>query len=119
MRTIAGRFGSKLDLAWLRRRHLVSARGSTLHDLMQVAASIGLTPRPVRCDLDEINQLQLPCIIHWNLSHYVVLERVSSKWVEIFDPAIGQRKLKISAVSAGFSGVALGSLACANLREEG
>ena len=104
---IANHHGHRLDLATLRRRAGLSIKGSTLTDLMRVAADINLSARPLRLELDELHELRLPAILHWKLNHFVVLERVGRDRATILDPALGRREVTIKAVSKAFTGVAL------------
>ncbi len=104
---VAGYHGLRTDLATLRRIFLVSIKGSTLGHLMQIAHSLKLTTRPVKLELDDLPQLRLPCILHWNFNHFVVLKAVERNTVTIHDPAFGLRKLSLDEVSGQFTGVAL------------
>ena len=99
--------GLRLDLAELRRRFSVSLKGATLTTLIRHAQALNFSARPLRLDLEELSQLRLPCILHWNLNHFVVLKAVTGKKVTILDPASGERRLHISEVSSAFTGVAL------------
>jgi ATP-binding cassette subfamily B protein RaxB len=49
----------------------------------------------------------MPCILHWNLNHFVVLKRVTRKHVVIANPATGEQRLTWAEVSQHFTGVAL------------
>lgn len=104
---VAGYHGLRTDLATLRRIFLVSIKGSTLGHLMQIAHSLKLTTRPVKLELEDLPQLRLPCILHWNFNHFVVLKAVDRNTVTIHDPAFGLRKLSLDEVSCQFTGVAL------------
>ena len=99
--------GHRTDLADLRRRFGVSLKGSTLQDLIRIAAQLGLAARPVRVELDELSLLTTPCILHWDLNHFVLLTEVGGDAVVIHDPGMGIRRLKMSQVSKSFTGVAL------------
>lgn len=105
--TIAGHHGLRTDLRDLRRRFSVSLKGVTLAQLMRHAAQLQLGTRALRCEPHELDQLQLPCVLHWNLDHFVVLERVNRRGVSIVDPASGRRQVAHPAVSSQFTGVAL------------
>jgi len=107
MAMVAGYYGYHADISELRRRFGLSLRGATLKDLTQVADRIGLVTRPVRLELDELNQLKPPCILHWDLNHFVVLKSVSHKSMVIHDPASGVRKLSFAEASKHFTGVAV------------
>lgn len=97
----------QVDLADLRNRFPVSLKGATLQQLMSYAGALHFSSRPLRLELDELQQLQLPCILHWNLNHFVVLKKVDRKHAVILDPAVGERRLAIGEVSNHFTGVAL------------
>ncbi|TAK99722.1 MAG: peptidase domain-containing ABC transporter [Aquabacterium sp.] len=104
---VAGHHGHMMDLATLRSRHAISLRGSTLADLMGVAGMLKLTPRPLRLDLPHLNELKLPCILHWDFQHFVVLVGLKPGQVVIHDPASGVRLLALDEFSRHFTGVAL------------
>ena len=61
----------------------------------------------LKLQLSDLKNLQLPCILHWNFNHFVVLKEVGAKTVTIHDPAFGRRKLSRKELSASFTGVAL------------
>jgi len=105
--TIVGHHGHRVDLRTLRQRFAVSLKGATLAHLMRHATRLDLAPRALRCEPDELSQLQLPCILHWNLNHFVVLEQVDRRGVSIVDPASGRQRVAMEAVAERFSGIAL------------
>jgi ATP-binding cassette subfamily B protein RaxB len=104
---IAGYHGHDIDLNTLRRKYPISLRGTTLHDLMQTADKMHFTTRPLRLELEELPELQAPCILHWDLNHFVVLKKATPRYIIIHDPAQGERKLAMNEVSKHFTGVAL------------
>jgi ATP-binding cassette subfamily B protein RaxB len=104
---IAGHHGHRIDLATLRGRHAVSLKGSTLADLMRLAGNLRLAPRPLRVELEHVQQLKLPCVLHWDFNHFVVLTRVAGGRVTVHDPAAGRRDLTLKECSKHFTGVAL------------
>jgi len=99
--------GHRVDLAALRRRFTVSLKGSTLAFLMQVAGRLNLAPRALRLELDELIQLRAPCILHWDLNHFVVLKAVDARGAIVHDPAFGVRRLTHAQLSKHFTGIAL------------
>ncbi len=101
------KLGAPVDLSELRRKHVISARGSTVKELVDIAASLGLVGRAVRCELHELVDLKCPAILHWGLNHFVVLEKVKGQKFTINDPAIGLSQLNLNKVSEQFTGVAL------------
>lgn len=104
---IAASHGDGADLAQLRRRYGLSLHGASLKDLVAIADHMGFAARPLRLEADELAMLATPCILHWDLNHFVVLQRVSAAVVVIHDPAAGVRRLSRSEVGRHFTGVAL------------
>ena len=104
---VADHHGHRTDLATLRERLGVSAHGANLARLLAMARSLGLQPRPLRVELDELGQLSLPCVLHWDLNHFVVLAQARRGRWRIFDPAAGDRWLDTRELDAHFTGVAL------------
>lgn len=104
---VAGWHGFHTDILSLRGQFGVSSRGATLEMLRAAAGDMGLSCRALSLEIDEINQLQLPCIVHWDFSHFVVLVSVTRDKIVIHDPAAGRRILSRKTFSASFTGVAL------------
>lgn len=104
---VAGWHGLDTDLTTLRRRFPISIKGATLEDLVSIAGSLDLTTRALRCDMDDLRQLRLPCILHWEFKHFVVLRRVTRDGVVLHDPAVGERRITHKELSHSFTGVAL------------
>lgn len=114
---ISNAFGYRVDLSDLRRRFSVSLKGSTLATVIRHAESIGLSGRPLRLELDELAELKTPCILHWNLNHFVVLEKANKREITILDPAVGIQKLPLSEASRHFTGIALELTRTPNFRK--
>ncbi|HQW38222.1 MAG TPA: peptidase domain-containing ABC transporter [Usitatibacteraceae bacterium] len=104
---VASFHGHRIDLAGLRRRFTLSLKGATLAYLMQVAGRLHLAPRALRLELEELPKLRTPCILHWDLNHFVVLRSAGPREAVIHDPAAGIRRMPISEVSKHFTGIAL------------
>ncbi|MDB5893628.1 MAG: cvaB [Rhodoferax sp.] len=104
---VARHHGDQTDLAGLRRRFPVSLKGATLAQLMHTARQLKLGSRPVKLVLDDLGQLRLPCVLHWDFNHFVVLASVGAQHVTVLDPAHGERRLTMADVSRSFTGVAL------------
>ena len=104
---IANYHGLDTDLGTCRRRFQPSLRGTTLRSLMEIADQLWLTPRAIKLPLEILDGLLVPAILHWDLNHYVVLERVSGGKALIHNPEGTSRWLPLTEVSAHFTGVAL------------
>lgn len=104
---IASYHRHRLDLNTLRRRFPVSMKGVTLKALMQIAEQLDLACRPLKFDFDNIRQLRLPAIVHWDLNHFVVLKAVTSKGILVHDPAVGEKFFPMPEASRHLTGVAV------------
>lgn len=104
---VATYHGFDTDLPSLRRRFAVSAQGMTLAQLMEFSGRMDLCARPLRVELEALNQLTLPAILHWDFNHFVVLVKVSAKGLVLHDPAKGRVELNLADASPHFTGVAL------------
>src|SRR5262245_17914903 len=104
---VANYHGLHIDLATVRRRFSVSLRGTTLSHLLRFAGKLGLAGRPLRVELEDLPYLKTSCILHWNMDHFVVLKRATERYVLVYDPALGARKLSYSKTGRHFTGVAM------------
>ncbi|NUU66743.1 peptidase domain-containing ABC transporter [Enterobacteriaceae bacterium BIT-l23] len=104
---ICGYHGLDVDMLNLRHHFSVSSQGTTLKGLIRTASAIGLKSRSLSLDLDEVNKLKLPCVLHWDMNHFVVLVgHHRAGWV-IHDPALGKRVIGVKELSEHFTGVAV------------
>jgi ATP-binding cassette, subfamily B, bacterial CvaB/MchF/RaxB len=103
---VAGHYGSKQGLEDLRAKFDVSVRGTSLQNLADMADQIGLNARCVELTADEISQLRLPAVLHWEGNHWVVVKKTSAKGLQLNDPALGERWVGWQEVRAKFSGFA-------------
>ncbi|MEQ6219612.1 cysteine peptidase family C39 domain-containing protein [Levilactobacillus brevis] len=104
---IASYYGFNVDMLSLRQRFGISTQGATLGTISQIASQIQLKTRALSLDIDEINQLKTPCILHWNMNHFVVLVKVQRAGFVIHDPAFGRRVIGLQEMSNHFTGIAL------------
>ena len=86
---VAGHFGQGIRMEDLRAKFDVSVRGTSLADLATMADQIGLNARCVELTADELGQLRLPAVLHWEGNHWVVLKKISPKGLQLNDPAQG------------------------------
>ena len=105
---VAAFHGHSLNLPTMRRRFPASsAKGSTLADLINLGHCLGFNPRPLRVELEYLSELQIPCILHWDMNHFVVLKKVTARQVVLHDPARGVVRLSRAEVSHHLTGVVL------------
>ena len=99
--------GHRTDLPTLRQRFSLSLKGATMADLVRMAGELHFNPRALRVEPEQLEQLALPCVLHWDLNHFVVLTEVRGRTVTLHDPARGVRRMRLDELSAHFTGVAL------------
>jgi ATP-binding cassette subfamily B protein RaxB len=104
---IADYYGNHSSLIGMRQQFSLSLRGATLHDLIQFAERLNFSSRPLRIELADLANLATPCILHWDMNHFVVLKSASSRGVIVHDPAFGERRMSMDEVSRHFTGIAL------------
>ena len=107
MAMVAAHHGLQSDLPTMRRRFSVSLKGMTLADMVRVAGQLQLNARALRVEMTHLPELAMPCVLHWDLNHFVVLEEVRRGVAVIHDPARGVRRVPLAEVSKHFTGVVL------------
>ncbi|MES2101652.1 MAG: peptidase domain-containing ABC transporter, partial [Pseudomonadota bacterium] len=104
---VAAHHGLRSDLPTLRQRFPMSLKGATMADLVRLAGHLQLNARALRAEMAHLPDLVTPCILHWDLNHFVVLKEVTRGIAVIHDPARGVRRLALAEVSKHFTGVVL------------
>ena len=84
-----------------------SGRGETLLELRDLAERIGLNARGVGVELSGLKLISKPAILHWDMNHFVVLERTTRRGIVIMDPAAGRMEVPWPEANKSFTGVAL------------
>lgn len=115
---VAGHHGHHIELRDLKRKHAVSLRGASIASLLKVFSSVGLEGRGLTLEINDLKHLAMPCILHWDLNHYVVLYKVLRKHIVIGDPANGLRKINLHVASKSFTGAAIEVIPGASFREK-
>lgn len=114
---IASHYGKTISLRFLRERSFISKEGVSLLGIEEAAKSIGFEGYGGQLQINDLDNGMLPCILHWNQNHFVVLRRYSkniltgAKLFHIADPAHGfvtvnEEKFKHSWLSDDNQGVA-------------
>ena len=111
MAMVASYHGHKFDMPAIRKHFSAHLKGMNLQELIELGDSLGLASRALECPIDEVHKLATPCILHWDLNHFVVLTKVLGKGqsakFSINDPAVGKRTLNTKEFSKHFTGICL------------
>src|ERR1700754_4898033 len=99
--------GAWIPLERLRVVCGVSRDGSKASNIVRAGRTFGLWAKGFRKEPTTLHELPMPCIIHWNFNHFVVLEGIDGDRVYINDPAMGRRRLDMAELDLAFTGVAL------------
>lgn len=111
-------FGKKFNLAFFRDKSYISREGVSLLGIKEAAESVGLETTAFTSELEEIDESMLPCILHWNQNHFVLLYEITTRYFtndvqyKIADPGhglitISEDKLRKSWLTGNDKGVAL------------
>ncbi|HLV97310.1 MAG TPA: cysteine peptidase family C39 domain-containing protein [Ktedonobacterales bacterium] len=100
-------YGRKTSVSEVRNRCHIGRDGLSALDVVKAARTYGLRVRAVTLQENDLRLISLPAIIHWEFNHFMIVERCSSTWVEVVDPAIGRRRLTIEEFWNGFTGIAI------------
>lgn len=83
-------FGRKYSLNFLADICFATTEGISMLGLSEAANEIGLHSVCARATVEELSKVSLPCILHWNQNHFVVLYKVKrGKKFYIADPGKG------------------------------
>lgn len=100
-------FGKYLPLERMRVEVGVSRDGVLAGNIMRCGKRMGLEVHGYRREPEKLLELDMPCIIHWNFNHFVVLEGFKGGWVYLNDPAVGRRRISWEELDECFTGVVM------------
>ena len=101
-------YGKWVPLEQVRLDCGVSRDGSKAKNIYLAAQNYGFDVKAYRFSVDSIrNSGQFPCIIHWNMNHFVVLNGFKGKYAYLNDPARGTIKVTMDEFDTSFTGVTL------------
>ncbi|MGD9648752.1 MAG: ABC transporter transmembrane domain-containing protein [Pirellulales bacterium] len=108
LRMLHSFYGHEIGEREARQLARVSRYGTSLADLSEAAERLGYLPVGVEVpDAEALSSVQLPAIAHVDKNHFVVVWRVSSRHVEVGDPAIGRTRLPRAEFVERFGGFLL------------
>lgn len=98
-------YGRGWSLSQLRDRFPPSTRGTSVSQLVGMAQAVGLVTRIFRAEPAHLKQLKLPCVLHWDGAHFVVLESLRDDTYQIVDPGSGRMTIGHGELNRRFTGI--------------
>lgn len=96
LKMIADFYGKSYDIDFLRGLTYITKSGVSLGGIAEAAEIIGFNTLGVLVDFETLkDEVKLPCIVHWRQRHFVVVYKISKKYVYIADPGYGLTKYTI------------------------
>ncbi|MBB6503031.1 ATP-binding cassette subfamily B protein [Pedobacter cryoconitis] len=92
---IAKYYGRNYSLQKLREICRINRDGVSLLGISEAAEKIGFRTSGVKIDLTQLNEIELPCILHWRQRHFVVLYKIKNGSYFLSDPARGLIKYSL------------------------
>lgn len=99
--------GREIALEDARERCGTSRDGVDAAALARAGESYGLKVKAVRREPEDLAELPLPAILHWNFNHFVVLEAVKGDRFVLLDPAVGRRTVTRAELGKALTGLVL------------
>ncbi len=85
----------------------VSRDGSKAINIVKAARDYGMISDGYILELDELEGFSVPCILHWEFNHFLVLEGIHKGKAYLNDPATGPRVVSMDEVDRCFTGLAI------------
>ncbi len=101
-------YGKWIPIEKIRTDCDVSRDGSTAKNILKAARNCGLEARGYKLEPHELKEQGIfPCIIHWNMNHFVVLKGFKGDKVYLNDPAYGNYTVSAEVFDKSFTGICL------------
>ncbi|MCY4060665.1 MAG: cysteine peptidase family C39 domain-containing protein [Gammaproteobacteria bacterium] len=105
--SILGHFGRWAPLTELREKCEVSRDGSSAASIMRASRHYGLECNGLSVRAEALKRLDLPVIVFWQFSHFLIVEGFDSRHFYLNDPSTGRRRVSAEEFNKGYSGIAL------------
>jgi subfamily B ATP-binding cassette protein HlyB/CyaB len=104
---IAKYYGKNFSSNKLRDLAHVDLSGASMAGLASAAEQLGFSTRGVKLDYKTLMTVHLPCIVHWQGFHYIVVYKINEKYVWVSDPGLGHRKYRKDHFEKNWNGITL------------
>ena len=96
---ICKHYGLELPSAYISKLCHTGIDGVSLVSISNTLQNLGFETIAIKSSIDDLRKLPLPCILHWNQNHFVVLYNIDYKRNEfwIADPGKGKYKIRMEA----------------------
>ena len=97
MAMICRHYDKGLSISWLESLCHASKEGVSLKALHDLSIELGMDSVAGKVSLDNLHEVPLPCILHWNQNHFVVLYKINDRYTHfwIADPGKGKYRCDI------------------------
>lgn len=102
IKIIAKYYGRFYSLPFLRDLCGITREGVSFLDISDACEVIGLRTKSIKVDFDTLRVIPLPCIVHWQESHFIVVYEITNKKVLVSDPAKGLIKYSFESFKQGW-----------------
>ena len=92
LRMVAAFYGRHYSLEGLKEKSFITREGVSMLGISEAAEKIGFRSICVQVGYEKLQEAPLPCIIHWNQQHFVVVYKLNDKHVWVADPGAGKLK---------------------------
>ena len=92
LRMVSAFYGPRYSLEGLREKSFITREGVSMLGISEAAEKIGFRSICVQVSYEMLQEAPLPCIVHWNQQHFVVVYRMNNKHVWVADPGAGKLK---------------------------
>ncbi len=100
-------YGRKTTISEVREQCGLGRDGLSALGIVKAARKYGMRVKAVTLEENDARFVTLPAVVHWEFNHFIVIERWSSKYVDVVDPVLGRKRMTTKEFDEGFTGVVI------------